>query len=523
MTRNPDNRSSILELESDHALAPGSEHFRTDHLLHNIGQRAMSGGIVTVATQATKFVLNIGGAAILARLLSPREFGLVGMVLAITGLAGIFNTLGLSTATVQRQDITQEQVSNLFWINIGASGIVSIACCSLSPVLAWFYRDARVEPIMVVMSLVFLLSGSTVQHRALFTRQMRFVSIGIIDVTSMFVGFGTACVLAWLGFSYWALVAQQLSNAFACLVLTWCVSNWRPSLPCRGSGVRSLVSFGAHLTAADFLALFLANTDSILIGRFFGPTPLGLYSRASVLLKRPLDQVVAPINAVMDPVLSRLQSNPEQYRRTFLRTFGVLAMLVFSFSAMCFALSRPLVLLILGPKWVGVIPLLSAFALVAVSAPLGAVTCWLYQTQGRGKDQLKSHAIAGTITAISYAVGLLWGPLGLILALAISGAAIGLPVVYFIGGRTGPVSARDLWATYFAKIPAWGTVYLATFAARTAVADFSPLVQLLVCVPGGLVFGGALLMPFPTFREHARSTFKALKGAIIQQLDHVEC
>lgn len=519
MTRNLVDRRSILEQDQNDAALSVTEHehFRTDHLLESIGGRAISGGFVTVGAQAVKFVLNIGGAAILARLLTPREFGLVGMVLAITGLAGIFNTLGLSTATVQRQDITQKQVSNLFWINVGASGIVSIVCCSLAPALAWFYRDSRVEPIMLVMSSVFLITGSTVQHRALLTRQMRFLAIGLIDATSMFVGFGTACVLAWRGFSYWALVAQQLSNALACLALTWWISKWRPSSPSRGSGVRSLVSFGAHLTAADFLVLFLVNTDSILIGRLFGPASLGLYTRASVLLKRPLEQISTPINSVMDPVLSRLQSDPGHYRRTFLRTFRVLAMIIFPFSAMCLVLSRPIVLVILGPKWVDAVPLFSAFALVAISAPLASVTCWLYQTQGRGKDQLRSHAASGLITFSSYIVGLTWGPRGLILALAFSSAFIGLPIVYHIGGRKGPVSTRDLWINLLSKLPAWGTVYIATLLVRMTVAGSSPIVQLSVCVPAGVLFGGALLIPFRSFREDACFAFNTAKGAILEQ------
>lgn len=516
------NRSSVLKIEPDPVSASANEHLCTEHLLHNIGKRAVSGGFVTVATQVSRFALNITGAAILARLLSPREFGLVGMVLAITGLAGIFNTLGLSTATVQRQDITQKQVSNLFWINVAASGIVTIVSSCLAPVLAWFYRDSRVGPIALAMSFIFLLSGSTVQHRALLTRQMRFFSIGIIDVTSMFVGFATACVLAWRGFSYWALVAQQLSTAFACLILTWWVSKWRPSLPSRGSKVRSLVSFGAHLATADFLGLLLINTDSILIGRLFGPVSLGLYTRGSVLLKRPLEQVLAPINSVMDPVLARLQSDPEHYRRTFLRTFSLLAVLSFSFSAMCLALARPLVLFILGPKWEGVIPLFSAFALLAISVPVANVACWLYQTQGRGKDQLMSHSIAGACTFVAYLVGLIWGPLGLIISVAIVTAIIELPIVYYIGGRSGPVSTRDLWTTFFSRLPAWGAIFIATFAARTAVAGFSPLVQLLVCVPTGLLAGSALLMPIPSFREDARSAFKAVRGAVMQQLAPAE-
>jgi PST family polysaccharide transporter len=495
---------------------PTTEHLRTDHLLHDIGSRAVSGGFVTVVAQAAKFGLTFAGAAILARLLSPEEFGLIGMVLGVNGVVGIFNELGLSTATVQRQTITQQQVSNLFWVNVGVSGFVSLASCSIAPLLAMFYKEPRVTWIMVGLSFMFLLTGSTVQHRAVLTRQMRFSAIAIIEVSSMFAGFVAACLLAWVGFGYWALVAQQLTNSLAGLVLTWIVSKWRPDRPRRNSGMRPLLSFGAHLTIADFIARVATNSDNLLIGRFFGAVQLGLYTRASVLLARPLDQVMTPLNAVMDPVLARLQSDPERYRRTFLRTLNALAMLTIPFSASCMALSRPLVLVVLGPKWTAVIPLFSAYTLVAISFPLGSVVSLLYQSQGRGKDQLINHSISGVLVLIAYMVGLQWGPVGLILSLATMSVIVNLPIVYYIAGRSGPVSTKDLWLAFLSHLPAFGTVYIATLLTRMAVATLSPFLQVLICAPMGLTVGYALLMPFRRYREDFLSSFKVLKSALFR-------
>lgn len=509
--------SSLPQLEPSSAVVSEDQHLRTDHLLHNIGSQAVSGGFVTVAAQAAKFALTFAGAAILARLLTPREFGLVGMVLAVTALVGIFNELGLSTATVQCQEITQQQVSNLFWVNVGVSGIATLVCCGLAPLLARFYHDPRVAGIMLALSPMFVLTGSTVQHRALLTRQMRFRSVAVIDVVSMFVGFGTACALAWIGFAYWALVAQQMTNALACLVLSWSVSKWRPTLPRRNSGVRPLLSFGAHLTAADFVARLAVNSDTLLIGRIFGAYPLGLYTRASVLLARPLQQVLTPITSVMDPVLARLQEDPERYRRTFLRTFDALALVVFPFSAICLALARPLVLVVLGSKWTGAIPLFAAFALTAMSTPLIAPVTWLYQSQGRGQDQLRSHTIAGFVTVAAYVVGLLWGPRGVILSLAVSTAAIQMPIVYYIGGRRGPVSTPDLWRAYLFQMPAWVTVYLATLLTRSIFASAVPIVQLLAGSLFGLMVGGSLALLFPRSREGAAYAFHAVRRVLVQR------
>src|ERR1051325_5371466 len=181
-----------------------------DHLVNDIGTRAVSGGFVTVSAQVAKFLLNFAAAAVLARLLNPREFGLVGMVLGVTGLVGIFRELGLSTATVQRETITQQQVSNLFWVNVSVTVFLTVTCSGLAPLVARFYHDPRVAGIMVALSFTFLLTGSTVQHQALLTRQMRFRALAVIEVTAMLVGFTSACLLAKFGFGYWALVAQQL-------------------------------------------------------------------------------------------------------------------------------------------------------------------------------------------------------------------------------------------------------------------------------------------------------------------------
>jgi O-antigen/teichoic acid export membrane protein len=506
--------------KKDSAAAAEAQVLGTDHLLHDIGNRAISGGLVTVGAQAAKFVLNLTAAAVLARLLTPREFGLVGMVLAITGLVGLFKELGLSTATVQRDIVTQQQVSNLFWINVSVSGFLTVISFCLAPLIASFYHDPRVTGIMMVLSLTFLLTGSAVQHQALLTRQMRFRALAMIEVTSMLVGFTTACCLAKLGFAYWALVAQQLVSAAASFVLMWYTSGWRPTMPKRNSGVRPMLSFGAHLTIADFVGLLLVNSDTILIGRVFGAEPLGLYTRASVLLARPLQQISAPINAVLIPVLSRLQSDSERYQRTFMRTYDTLALIFFSLAALCLALARPLVLVILGPKWSGAIPLFSAFAIVAVSSPLADVAVWLFQSQGRGREQLYNHTLGGAVTLAAYVIGLHWGPLGVVVALAVTSMAVRLPIAFYFAGRRGPVTTGDLWMAFFSHLPCWGTVYLATTLGQMMLKDAAPIVQLLVCGPIGLGTGAALVLMLRRPRQSAFYAWNTLRNAVVRQWSH---
>src|SRR5712692_4022203 len=289
------------------ASASQEQHFRTDHLLNDLRGRAISGGLVTAGAQIGRFALNLASAVILARLLVPADFGLVAMVATLTGFLRIFKDAGLSTATVQKDKITQAQVSNLFWVNVSVSAFLSLIVAGLAPAVAWFYREPRLLRVTLALSIAFAVSGSVVQHQALLNRQMRYKALAMIDIAAAACGLLVGIAMAGLGCGYWSLVGMQLATTLAELVLTLSVSRWRPQRPMRRSGTRPMLNFGASLTLADFVRRLAAGTDTLLLGRFYGAEATGLYSRATVLLMRPLEQVIMPFEAVFMPVLSRLQ------------------------------------------------------------------------------------------------------------------------------------------------------------------------------------------------------------------------
>src|SRR5438132_997365 len=310
------------------------EHIKTDHLLANLKRRTISAGVVTRSSQAAKFLLSLGSTVILARLLTPRDFGLVAMVTAVTGFLAIFRHAGLATPTVQREQITHAQVSNLFWINLGVSALCALIVAVLSPLMARFYHDSRITYITLALSTTFLIAGFRVQHLALLKRQMRFKAIALIEVGSMATGVFVGIVMALLHFRYWSLVGLSLATEIASFLLTGSVSRWRPQLPTKGSGIGPLVAFGAHQTAGNFIFGLARSCDNLLIGRFYGPAAVGLYSRGAALVIRPMEQFLLPIEAVFVPTLSRLQSQPQRYRSTFLRLYETIAMSVFFFSSL---------------------------------------------------------------------------------------------------------------------------------------------------------------------------------------------
>jgi len=210
------------------------------------------------------------------------------MVATITGFLRVFKDAGLSVATVQRERITHAQVSNLFWINVLVSALCGLVVAALSPLIARFYHNPKLVSVTLLLSLTFLISGSTVQHQALLKRQMRFKMLAFIDLGSMAVGAVIAVLMASLGFGYWSLVGSSLSMEGSAFLLTWSISRWRPQLPVRNSGIGPLVSFGTHRTIADFMTSLARGSDNLLIGRVYGAISVGLYSRASALLIRPM-------------------------------------------------------------------------------------------------------------------------------------------------------------------------------------------------------------------------------------------
>jgi PST family polysaccharide transporter len=487
------------------------EHFKTDHLLTNLKRHTISSGAVTVSAQGAKFLLNLISTVVLARILTPRDFGLVAMVMTVTGFLRVFKDAGLSIATVQRERISHAQVSNLFWVNIAVSALGSLIVAAAAPVIARFYHNPRLIGVTLILSTTFIISGSTVQHQALLKRQMRFKALALIEVGSMAIGVVVGVAMAVLGCRYWSLVGSSLSMEIAGLFLTWSVSRWRPALPTRRSGIGPLLSFGAHRTAGDLLTAVARGSDILLIGRFYGAAPVGLYSRASALLMRPLDQFLGPINAVFVPALSRLQSQPERYRSTFLRLYEAIALTAFFFTSLLLALAHPLTLVLLGPKWEQAAAIFGGFTIAALCIPLANASIWLLTSQGRGRDILITQSINSCAVVFSFVAGLPYGPVGVAIAFSVSSLVIRVPTSYFMVGRRGPVRTSDLWRVFFRHLPIWIVVFFVTRLTLILAVSLSPLAQLLVCAPVGLGAGAVFICSFSPQRHVAIHLFDTLR------------
>jgi PST family polysaccharide transporter len=272
-----------------------------------------------------------------------------------------------------------------------------------------------------------------------------------------------------------------------------------------------LLHFGANLTASTFLYSLARGLDGLLIGRFYGPAPLGLYNRAGTLLMRPVQQFIGPIEAVFVPALSRLQTQPERYRRAVLQAYEFVAVASFLFTGLLLALARPLTLTVLGHQWEKAAPIFAGFTLVALYTPVGSVGTWLLTSQGRGRDFLILSAICSTLTIVFILAGLPWGPVGVAMSYSAFCMLVALPLTYYIAGRQGPVTTRDLWGRFFTHLPVWGVVCGVTYAARQLVLNAAPWKQLALCAPAGLLVGMGFIFAYPPARRTALNLFQTLR------------
>jgi len=449
------------------------QYLQTDQVRANITGRTVRGGAMSMIAQILKHVLRLASVIVMARLLTPDDYGLVAMVTAITHFVAMFKDLGLSYVTIQRKDITHEQVNALFWINVILSLALMVVCAALGPLLAWFYNKPVLLWITVAMSVGYIFGGVSAQHQALLRRQMRFARLAAIEVTALAVGVAVGITAALSGAHYWALVLVSLSIGLVSAAGCWLACGWRPSWPSRTiDGLRSMLSFGGHLTAFDVMNYFSRNIDKVLVGRFYASATLGIYGKALTLMSMPLRALNAPMRAVAIPALSRLHDSPKMFRQFYLRGVWLLAFLTMPAVALCVVLAEPLVLLLLGEQWRAVAPVFAVLGAFAILLPVWNTMSWLYISTEQAKRMFKWGIIDSSCVLVSIAVGLPFGILGLACAFSFVRVVLFVPCLAFAAKNT-PVSCghilRAIAPPLLASLVAGGLVYVSLLTWATSM------------------------------------------------------
>ncbi len=427
---------AIARRERDVLRLTPDELFNSEHLTRELTKKSVRGGITTLGSQGAKFVLGVGSTAVLARLLTPADFGLIGMVTVVVGFATMFTEAGLSMATVQKAEITQEQISTLFWINVLISVAFGLCVLAGSPLVARFYGKPELTAVTAALSFTFIISGLTLQHQALQRRHMRFGTLAGIRIASQVIALVVTILLALYGLRYWALVVGTLSNALAVTLLTFVFCPWIPGKMRKGTGVREMLKFGGHLTGFNFINYFSRNADNILIGRFIGADALGLYSRAYQLFMLPIGQVRGPLNDVALPALSALRNDPERYAKYYQRLLDIMASLTMPLTVYCVIEADFLIRNLLGPKWLGAVPVFRILAIAGFVQVLASTRGLVLMSCGLARRYFYWGLFNAIVCVASFIVGIPYGIQGVAMSYAIANYVILVPSLFYCFPKT---------------------------------------------------------------------------------------
>jgi O-antigen/teichoic acid export membrane protein len=494
------------------AAAAGSEVvdlFDTAYLMDDIKGRSVKGGAVTIGSQAVKFILHTGSTAILARILTPADFGLIVMVAAFTEFVNLFKDLGLSMATIQKKKITHQQVSNLFWVNVAMSLFLMLVAAAISPFVAWFYGEPRLMLITIAIGSTFIFGGLIAQHTALMRRQMRFFALEIVEISATTAGIAAAIIAALSNLSYWSLVIMMAVRGLAGFIMIWSLNPWRPGRPVRGSGVWSMLAFGGNLTGAKVLDFVTRNGDNVIIGYALGSASLGIYSKAYNLLELPMAQISSPLYNVMVPALCRLQAEPARYRRFYLQSLAAVAVITMPIVVFCFVSADEIVHIILGSQWTAAVATFRWLGPAVFLTSISFAPGWLFTTMGQAGTQFRWTILSAPITIIGFLIGIHWGINGIAASFSITYSVLFLLCLALACSKS-PVSFYDIIQTLAVPtisslLAAFGAVLVGRF-----VLESNAVIRLAIYGLAFAVCYFACVMATFTGRQLVRSILIAL-------------
>ncbi|MFW5701078.1 MAG: lipopolysaccharide biosynthesis protein, partial [Cyclobacteriaceae bacterium] len=381
------------------------EWFDTTYIKSNLKSKSISGGISTIGAQFISFLISTGSTVILARLLDPNDYGLIAMITSITGFILIFKDFGLSSAVVQHPDIDHAKASLIFWLNLIIGAVLGILVIAIGPLAADFFDEPRLVKISYFFSLSAFISSASGLHYAILKRQMLFLPLSYIHIIASFSGVAVGILMAYFGLGYWALVAIHVLSPFVSFILVLLICRWRPSKISFKTNIKPFVNFGIGMTGFDLINYFSRNMDNILIGRFLGAAVLGLYSKAYQLLMLPIVQLRNPLNSVGISALSSLQSDKIKFRQYYKKFVFILAFFSFPLVVYMGLFAKPLILVVLGDKWIDSAPIFQVLSIAAFIQPVASTRGLVLISLGK----TKKYFIWGLANAIFVTGGFLIG------------------------------------------------------------------------------------------------------------------
>lgn len=385
-----------------------------------IRKRAISGVKWSTVSQFGRQETQLVTTIILARLLSPSDFGLVGMAMVVIGFIGIFKDLGTSAAIIQKKEPSAALLSSIFWVNVGFGALAMAVLFFGAPLWGLFYHEPRVNTILRVLSLTFFISGLSILQQALLEKSLEFKKLAKVEISSVGSGAIIGIGMAFSGFGVWSLIFQSLTTVSVTTILLWLSSTWRPKWIFHWKEVKSVSSYSIHLIGANMFDYFATNADYLLIGRYLGAQDLGYYTLAYRILLFPLKNISRVIGRVMFPVYSSIQEDNAHFAKIYLKVANFIALISVPIMMGLLVLAQPFVLTVFGTKWHPVILLIMIFAPLGIMQSIGTTVGAIYNAKGRTDWAFRWSLVANSYVTLSFFIGLQWGIIGVAVAYTVA-------------------------------------------------------------------------------------------------------
>jgi PST family polysaccharide transporter len=406
---------------------------------------AVRGAGMTVFSGGLGLAIQVVATVVLARLLTPRDFGLVAMVTTFSLLLSNCGINGITEALVQREQIDHTLTSNLFWINLGGGSLLTGGFAAAGSILAKFYGEALVAPIAAGVSISIVLTSTSVIHLALLKRAMLFSAVAKNDIIARAASVIVSIAFGWAGWGYWALVLGVCALPLSTAIGAWILCRWAPGRPRHAPGTGAMLKFAMYTYGRFSVNYFARNTDNLLVGWRFGAPALGFYKKAYDLFSLSATQLVASTSVVAVSALSRVRGDSVRYRRYLLGAMAVMAFLGMGIAGDLTLIGKDLIRVLLGPGWESAGQIFTFFAPGIGIMILYGTHGWIHLSIGRADRWFRWGIVEWTVTILLFIAALHWGPQGIAVAWCVSFWTLIIPAMWYagrpIGLGVGPIFA----------------------------------------------------------------------------------
>lgn len=404
--------------------------------------------------QAAKVALQFISVAVLARLLTPTDFGLVAMVFVVGNLVALLRDMGTAAAIVQDPQLTEDTKNAVFWINIGVGTFLCVALLATSGIIADVFRNDAVMPLLWVLAPSFAIMSVGAVPRALLERQSAFAIVARIEIGTAFISLVVTVAAAWLGAGAVSFIYGNVAMALFSSVAFLACSHWRPGKIGSTQHLRRLLTFSGQVSAFNFINYFARNADSFVIGRYLGAVSLGIYTNAFKVMLFPIQNMTFVANRALYPVMCRQESTTEQ-RSLYLKSVATIAMLTAPLMAGVFVLREPFIRVLLGSQWHEAADVLQWLAPIGFVQSIVSTTGTVSMVKGRTDLLMRVGALVAVLQVASFVIGVRWGIVGVAVCYLIANLCGAIPALFVaLRQLDSGFSAllREIWAPVAAAI-----------------------------------------------------------------------